>query len=245
MKAERIIAERRSDGILLVTLNTPPLNLQTLECMERLEQIVTAAQGDHSTRVLVLTGAGDRVFCAGSDVKEFPSLRNRFVEDKLRRENEVFSTLAQLPFPTVAALNGSAMGGGYELALCCDFRVISAAAKIGLPEIGLGNFPGSGGPYRLARLIGPARAMELMCLGRPVQAQEAYHLGLVHMVAEPGRCLEAALDLAGRLASLDTGVAQALKELTYAASYETTSQAIEHARKAVRALQAGTNMAHL
>lgn len=236
MNAEPIIAERRPDGVLLVTLNTPPLNLQTLECMGRLEQIVTAARKDSSIRSLVLTGAGDRVFCAGSDVKEFPALRNRFVEDKLRRENEVFSALAELPFPTVAALNGSAMGGGYELALCCDFRIASAAARIGLPEISLGNFPGSGGPYRLVRLAGTARAMELMCLGKSVDALEARRLGLVHAVAEPEHCLEAALALAGRLAALDAGAAKTLKELVYAASYETPSQATDHARRAVRIL---------
>lgn len=236
MKAEQITTERRTNGILLVTLNTPPLNLQTLECMERLEQIVTAARGDHSVRAMVLTGAGNRVFCAGSDVKEFPALRNRFVEDKLRRENEVFSALAELPFPTVAALNGSAMGGGCELALCCDFRIASETAKIGLPEIALGNFPGSGGPYRLTRLVGPARATELMCRGSAVDAWEAHRLGLVHAVATPEHCLDAALELAGRLISLDVRVARALKELVYAASYETAGQAMDHARKAARTL---------
>lgn len=241
MKAELIRTERRPGGILLVTLNTPPLNLQTLACMERLEQIVTAAQRDHSTRALVLTGTGDRVFCAGSDVKEFPALRNRFVEDKLRRENEVFSRLAELPFPTIAALNGSAMGGGYELALCCDFRIASAAARIGLPEINLGNFPGSGAPYRLSRLVGPARAMELMCLGRAVDAREALRLGLIHGVAEPGHCLEAALELAERLIVQETEVARALKELIYAASYETAGQAIDHAQKAAQALRVYEN----
>ena len=237
MSTEQITAERLSGGVLLVTLNTPPLNLQTLACMERLEQIVTDAWDDFSIRSMVLTGAGDRVFCAGSDVKEFPALRNRFVEDKLRRENEGFSARAALPFPTVAALNGSAMGGGFELALCCDFRVASTTAKIGLPEIALSNFPGSGGPYRLTRLVGPARAVELMSLGRAVSAQEAQRLGLVHVVVEPRHCLKTALSLAGRLAALEPGVARAVKELAYAASYETAPQAVSHALKSARVLE--------
>lgn len=211
-----------------VTLNTPPLNLQSLECMAEMEEIVSQAERDESIRALVLTGSGDRVFCAGSDVKEFPALRSNFVEGKLRRENDVFTRLAELPFPTVAALNGSAMGGGFEMALCCDFRIMSSQAKIGLPEIFLGNFPGSGGVMRLTKLVGPARAFELICLGRSVDADTAIRLGLVHEAVEPEYLQRRALAMAGRLAKLPRSAAGRIKALVHSATYETAAQSAVH-----------------
>ena len=234
MENAPILTEKRPGGILLVTLNSPPLNLQTLDSMDLLERIVEDIAVDAAVRALVLAGAGGRVFCAGSDVKEFPSLRGSFVEQKLRRENAVFTQLSELSVPTVAAMGGSAMGGGYEIALCCDFRIMSETAQIGLPEINLGNFPGSGGPMRLARLIGPARAMELMSLGTSVDAQTALRMGLVHAAVPREQVLDTAFQMAARFAALPRGYAAAVKELIYAGTYETPAQAADHAMKTAR-----------
>lgn len=231
---ELIRVEMRDPGLLWVTLNTPPLNLQSLESMEQLEKILDYIERDTSIHALVLTGSGDRVFCAGSDVKEFPSLRQRFVEAKLRRENNVFSRLSELPIPTIAALNGTAMGGGFELALCCDFRILTQGTQIGFPEINLGNFPGSGGPMRLVRLIGPARAFELMALGTSLTGETAKALGLVHKVVPKDKLESSALAMAKSLMAVSPDTFALWKELTYAAAFESSAQAIEHAKRSVQ-----------
>ena len=233
---ELIRVEMRDSGLLWVTLNTPPLNLQSLESMERLEKILDYVEKDATIHALVLTGSGDRVFCAGSDVKEFPALRQCFVEAKLRRENDVFSRLSELPIPTIAALNGAAMGGGLELALCCDFRILAKETQIGFPEINLGNFPGSGGPMRLVRLIGPARAFELMTLGTSLTGDTAKALGLVHKVVPKDELESSALVMAKSLMAVPSDTFARWKELIYAAVFETSAQAIEHAQKSVRAV---------
>lgn len=225
-----IILEKHG-GIAVITLNAPPLNLQTLRSMELLERIVIGLRHDAETRCVVITAAGDRVFCAGSDVKEFPELRGNFVEEKLRRENAVFSRINELPMPVVAALNGAAMGGGAELALCCDFRIMSETAKIGFPEINLGNFPGSGGPFRLSGAISGYRAFELMSLATVLSAEEALNLGLVWRVAPQGEVLPRALELASGLCSKDPEALRRIKALVRAAHRLSAEEAADLSMK--------------
>lgn len=204
---------RPEDGVALVRLNNPPLNLVTLEMTRQLGDALAAIAEDPTVRAVVLTGAGERGFCAGSDVREFPALRERAVETKLRRENDVWTRLEDLPQPTIAALHGWALGGGFELALCCDLRVMDDDARIGLPEIRLGVFPGSGGPIRLVRLLGQSRAKALVYFGDPVTARDAERLGLVHQVVPSGRAAAAAFDLARRLAAQPAQAIQASKRV--------------------------------
>jgi enoyl-CoA hydratase len=143
-------------------------------------------------RALIITGAGEKAFCAGADIKE---LRGRTMSECKRGAElgqAAFARLERLPFPSVAAVNGFAFGGGLELALACTFRVAVRNAKLGLPEIKLGLIPGYGGTQRLPRLIGEARALEMILLGRTVAAEEAERIGLVHRLVD-GAAVEGAM----------------------------------------------------
>jgi enoyl-CoA hydratase len=191
-----VLLERPGWGVARLTLNNPPLNLVTLEMTERLIEALDELEADDAVRAVVVTGAGDKAFCAGSDVKEFADVRDRVVEKKLARENEAFSGFESLSKPTVAAIEGLAYGGGCEISLACDLRIAGQGAKFALPEVKLGVVPGSGGLFRLPELVGPARAMELMYLGEPIDASEAERLGLVNEVVPDGEALSRAIDVA-------------------------------------------------
>jgi enoyl-CoA hydratase len=197
------------DGVAVLTLDNPPLNLVTLELTRRLQTALHALARDPAVRALVVAGAGARAFCAGSDIGEFPAMMapGVVVEQKLTRENATWSALAEFPRPTVAALNGLAYGGGLELAVCCDLIVAGADVRVALPEVKLGVFPGSGGTVRVTRRIGEGRAKEMMFLGEPIDAATALAWGLINRVVPAGEALAAARALAGTLAG---GSAQAL-----------------------------------
>jgi enoyl-CoA hydratase len=189
-------------GVALLTLDNPPLNLVTLELTRRLTGALDALAADPEVRVLVLTGAGDRAFCAGSDIKEFGSVADDVVGKKLAPENAAYSKVDDFPKPTIAAIRGLAFGGGLELAVCCDLLVIEQGAKLALPEIKLGVFPGSGGTVRVTRRIGEGRAKEMMYFGEPLDAQTALDWGLVNRVVPEGQALPVAREMAARLAGL-------------------------------------------
>lgn len=225
--AEEILY-RKLGNVALIRLNSPPLNLQTLSSMKMLGQAIADAGRDSSIRALVLSGEGGKVFCAGSDIKEFPKLRGNFIEEKLRYENQVFDSIAELPIPTVAAITGSALGGGLELALCCDIRIMAEKAALSTPEINLGNFPGSGGPMRLVKYVGPAFAAEMMCTARSISAPEALRRGLVTELCPPEQVTGRALELAEQIAARPPELMKAVKMLLHASQYETTAQAAIH-----------------
>ena len=186
--------------ITTIRLNNPPLNLVSLELTEALVAALTRVERLADVRAVILAGTGDRAFCAGSDVKEFASLHGRVAEGKLIKENEAYNQLAELALPTIAAIEGNALGGGLELALCCDLRVAAESARLGLPEVRLGVMPGSGGTQRLPRLIGLARAKELILLGDIIDAATALGFGLVNRVVPQGSAETAARELARILA---------------------------------------------
>ena len=189
------------DGVAVLTLDNPPLNLVTLELTRRLHATLDRLAADPAARVLVVTGAGTRAFCAGSDIGEFPAVLDDVVPRKLALENETWSQLDDFPRPTVAALNGLAYGGGLELAVCCDLLVAAADVRLALPEIRLGVFPGTGGTVRVARRVGEGRAKELAFLGDPIDAQTALAWGLLNRVVPLGQALATALELAAALAT--------------------------------------------
>jgi enoyl-CoA hydratase len=190
-----VLVERLEGGVAKLTLNNPPLNLVTLGMTEQLMETLEELEADDAVRAVVVTGAGERAFCAGSDVKEFADVRVRVVEKKLARENEAFSGFESLSKPTIAAIEGLAYGGGCEISMACDLRISGEGAKFALPEVRLGVVPGSGGLFRLPELVGPARAMQLMYLGEPIDASEARVIGLVNEVVPDGEALSRALDL--------------------------------------------------
>lgn len=187
--------------VAVLRLDNPPLNLVTDNLTEALDDALGRLEADPSVRAVVVAGTGDRAFCAGSDVTEFESLRGRVGEGKLVRENAVYDRLARLKVPTVAAIEGDALGGGLELAMCCDLRVASARARLGMPEVRLGVIPGSGGTHRLPALVGSAKAKEMILLGMPLSADEAERIGLVNKVVPIGAAETVALEWAGLIAT--------------------------------------------
>jgi enoyl-CoA hydratase/carnithine racemase len=199
MTARLIVVE--GGAIKTIRLENPPLNLVTLELTRRLDRALAAVEADAEVRCVVVTGTGERAFCAGSDIKEFESLRGRVGEGKLLLEKAVYRRLALLSVPTIAAIQANALGGGLELALCCDLRVADEHSKLGLPEVRLGVMPGSGGTQRLPRVVGVAKAKELILMGELISASEAAEIGLVNRVAAAGRAVDEAMAMAETIAS--------------------------------------------
>lgn len=189
--------------VAVLTLDNPPLNLVTRELLAELDTALATleAADPGDVRAVVVKGAGDRAFSAGSHVGDFENQRGPAGRERHELESGVASRLANLPMPTIAAIEGNALGGGLELALCCDIRVASERAKLGLPEVRLAVTPGAGGTQRLPRVVGEARARELILTGRILDAAEAHHIGLVSRVAPAGEALNAATEIAGEVAA--------------------------------------------
>ena len=183
-------------------LDNPPMNLITDQLLTELDAALAtleaAAAGD--VRAVVITGAGERAFSAGSDVNAFESHTGAAGRPHFKREEAAMSRLARLPMPTIAAIEANALGGGLELALACDIRVASERAHLGLPEVRLAVTPGAGGTQRLARVVGVGRAKELTLTGRVIDAYEAEQIGLVNRVAGTGHAREAADEIAAEIA---------------------------------------------
>ena len=182
-------------------LVNPPLNLVTRELTEQLREALAQLAAADDVRAVVISGSGERAFCAGSHIGEFEGLRRRVAEDKLLLEKLVYRELARLSMPTIAAIEGDALGGGLELALCCDLRIASMRARLGMPEVRLAVIPGSGGTQRLPRIVGPARAKELILTGRIISAEEAERIGLVNEVVPAGEARSAAHATAEEIAA--------------------------------------------
>ncbi|MFA9441153.1 enoyl-CoA hydratase/isomerase family protein [Uliginosibacterium sp. sgz301328] len=210
-RTKLIKVEALGAGVSLLTLNNPPLNINSIEMTRQLAEALGALDADPATRVVVVTGAGTRAFCAGSDVKEFPAISDDFVGKKLRRENEVFDMVEELSQPVIAAIEGVALGGGCELAMACDIRIMAASARIGLPEVNLGVFGGSGGLFRTPALVGASRAKELMFLGELIPADEAERIGLVSHVVPDGEAVPRAVAMAERIAAKPFEAIKAIK----------------------------------
>lgn len=188
-------------AVARLELVNPPLNLVTRELTEQLRDALDRLAAAEDVRAVVVTGSGERAFCAGSHIGEFEGLHGRVAEGKLLLEKLVYRRLANLPMPTIAAIEGDALGGGLELALCCDLRIASARARLGMPEVRLAVMPGSGGTQRLPRVVGPARAKELILTGRIITADEAGRIGLVNQVVPAGEARSAAVAVAEEIAA--------------------------------------------
>jgi enoyl-CoA hydratase/carnithine racemase len=182
---ERLVRYETADGVAWIELDNPPANTYSHAMMLQLDEAVLRARFDPGVHVLVLTGAGERFFCAGADIEMLRQVEPWFKYQLCLHANETLSRLEHTPKLVVAALNGHAVGGGLEIALAADLRLARrSAGKIGLPEVHLGVLPGTGGTQRLARLVGKARAIELMVTGRTFDADEALRLGLVEAVLD-------------------------------------------------------------
>jgi enoyl-CoA hydratase/carnithine racemase len=196
-----------ADGIGTIRLDRPPMNALNIQVQEELRAAAQRAALDDSVRAVVVYG-GEKVFAAGADIKEMAGMGYVDMAARARDLSSAFDAVARIPKPVVAAVTGYALGGGCELALACDWRVAAADAKLGQPEITLGVIPGAGGTQRLARLVGPARAKDLVMSGRFVDAGEALAMGLVDRVVPAGEVYEAAVAM---VRPYTNGPAQALR----------------------------------
>lgn len=204
------LSVQRKEKVVVVTLNRPPYNPLSLSLYDELISLCRDLRGDRGVKVVVFTGAG-KAFSVGLDVKEVEGkavTEMRRIGDLSRR---AYCEVEALPVPTIAAIGGMALGGGLELALCCDFRFASEGTKLGQPEINLGIIPGGGATQRLPRLIGPSKAKELLFTGRTIDAREALEIGLVDRVIEPESLMEEVMAFAKELASKPLVALQAMK----------------------------------
>ena len=187
------------DGIAVVELDDAPANTYSYEMMQQLDAAVLRARMDEGVHVIVLRGAGEKFFCAGAGISMLQQATPAFKYYFCLHANETLCRLEQTPKLVIAGLNGHTVGGGLEIALACDIRIAKRdAGKIGLPEVSLGVLPGTGGTQRLLRVVGRAKALELMVTGRTFGFEEALEMGLVHQVYDAGNFWEQVLKYAGQ-----------------------------------------------
>lgn len=202
MDYQNILLEQVEPGIYLLTVNRPQvLNALDSATLDEIKGAADSVAADGEARVLLVTGAGDKAFVAGADIAEMRDFTSLQAQAFAQRGQGVCRALEALPVPVIALVNGYALGGGCELALACDLILASERAVFGQPEVGLGIPPGFGGTQRLPRLIGRARALELLATGRQVKAQEALALGIANHVYPAGELREKGLELARTIAS--------------------------------------------
>jgi len=192
----------REGQTALITINRPQvLNALNSQTLVELEQALAEIRSDVTVRVVIITGAGEKAFVAGADIGELAALSPSKAQEQARRGQRVFDAIEQLGKPSIAAINGFALGGGCELAMACTIRIAADSAKLGQPEVNLGILPGFAGTQRLTRLVGKGAALDLLLTGRHVTADEAHRLGLVTRVVPATDVLPNARALAAELAA--------------------------------------------
>jgi enoyl-CoA hydratase len=211
-----VLRERRG-AVEILTLNRPDKrNALNAALREAIIAALEAIAADAEVRAIVLTGAGHKAFVAGADVTEFAG-RDVAAQAATMRGRRVYDVVAAVERPVIAAVNGACLGGGLELALACDIRIASEAARFGQPEVNLGLIPGGGATQRLPRIVGTGAALRLILTGEPVDAAEALRLGLVEEVTAPAECLPRAIAVAERIARNSPVAVAAAKRATRAA----------------------------
>jgi enoyl-CoA hydratase len=236
---DRLLYE--TDGaVATLTVNRPQVrNAADQATVEQIDQALGLVEADPALRVLIVTGAGDKAFLAGADVAELQGRDTVLARQQTRRRQEVLTRLEQLEIPSIAAINGWAMGFGLELAMACTLRVASDTAKLGQPEVKLGIIPGAGGTQRLPALVGRARAMELILTGEPVDAAAALAMGLVNRVVPLDQLRAEARKLADTLASRPKLALQYAKEAVLRSSEGSLAEGLAH-ESYLHALSCGT-----
>lgn len=214
---EQLIVEQRQNQVAVLTLNRPQvMNSFNFAMLRALKQRMEVLHFDPEVRVVIVTGAGEKAFCAGADLKERATLSESQVREFIFTIRNLFTFVELLNKPVIAAVNGIALGGGTELALACDLRIASTRATMGLTETRLAIIPGAGGTQRLPRLVGRGKAKELIFTGRRVDAQEALQIGLVNQICPPEKLLEESLAMAAMICA--TGPI-AIQQAKYAINY--------------------------
>src|ERR1051325_2552721 len=196
-ETKTLVNYRVEDGIAVIELCDPPANTYTYEMNRQLDQTILAARMDNAVHVIVLTGAGDKFFSAGANIKMLASVDPTFKYFFCLHANEMLLRLEHTPKLVIAALNGHTVGGGLEIAMACDLRIARKdAGKIGLPEVNLGVLPGTGGTQRLSRLVGKSKAIELMVTGNTYSFEEALELGIINDIFERDNFMENIMEYA-------------------------------------------------
>lgn len=200
MSEDSILTEKR-DSILIVTLNRPEfMNALNLETLKKGKKILTDVYFDPDIRAVIITGAGDRAFCAGADLKEREKMNEVEVRHYIKTIRETLLDIENLSKPVICAINGAALGGGTELAMACDIRIADPNSSFGLTEVTFGIIPAGGGTQRLPRLVGIGKAKELILTGKRISAQEALRIQLVNRVSLEGKLMDEAMEMAESIA---------------------------------------------
>ncbi|GAA1934938.1 enoyl-CoA hydratase/isomerase family protein [Kitasatospora viridis] len=207
----RYVTLEVADGVGTIRLDRPKMNALDIAMQDQLHEVADEASARADVRAVVIYG-GERVFAAGADIKEMQAMSYTDMVARGGALQDAFTAVARIPKPVVAAVTGYALGGGCELALCADIRIVAENAKLGQPEILLGLIPGAGGTQRLPRLVGPSKAKELIFTGRMVDAEEALRIGLADQVVPAEEVYSTALAWAGKLAAGPAWALRAAKE---------------------------------
>ncbi|MEW1819266.1 enoyl-CoA hydratase-related protein [Arthrobacter sp. NPDC080031] len=187
-----------SDGIAVLTIDRPQVhNALNAQVLDEIRSFLTDVRDRDDVKAVIFTGSGEKAFIAGADISQLVDYTPR--DGLMAKMQRLYDEIEEFEKPTIAAVNGYALGGGNELAMACDIRIASSNARFGLPETNLGVLPGAGGTQRLARLVGKGRAVELILTGRMFDAEEAFRIGLVARVVAPERLLEAAQETAAQI----------------------------------------------
>ena len=239
MPAEGTIDVAREARVAVVTLNRPPVNALSVAMIGRLGQAVRALEKE-DVRAIVLTGAGETAFCAGGDIEEFASMDKPTLMNSIRTGQRLVWDLEHLEKPTIAAVNGACLGAGNGIAMACDLRIASESAVFGHPEVSLGLSLAFAGSVRLTRLVGLAKAKELIFTARKISAREAFAYGLVNEVAPPAQVRSRALAVAEEIAAQSPAAVRAAKKaLTEGLEKHYPNSVVAEARYLAQILEAG------
>ncbi len=214
---DNVLSREEENGVVTLTLNRPEvMNSFNFQLLHALKEQIESVRFNRDVRVVIITGAGQKAFCAGADLKERTSLSPDQVKEFIFTIRNLFTSIEQLNKAVIAAVNGVALGGGTELALACDIRLASMNASMGLTETRLAIIPGAGGTQRLPRLVGRGKAKELIFTGQRIGAQEALNIGLVNQICEPNDLLDECKKMAAMIC--ETGPI-AIEQAKYAINY--------------------------
>ncbi len=212
---------RKEDHVAVITINHPPVNAWNLATSEDFERAIEDVENDNDVRAVIITGAGERCFSAGFDVSD--AVNRHIISPKVRA---LWNKIDRFPKPVIAAINGAALGGGLELALCCHFRIMADAPNVmvGLTELNLGIMPGWGGTQRLPLVVGKAKALDMILFSKKVEAKKALEIGLVNQTSSPERLMQDASELAKSLAQRPPIAVSCVLKAISALSYEGLAQ---------------------
>jgi enoyl-CoA hydratase len=232
----KFVKTKREEAALVVTLDNPPVNALNSEMLDALEKVSASASSDSSVLGVVITGSGSNAFCAGADLKILQTLQPEDAVRMVSLGHKTFGAIENCTKPVVAAINGLCLGGGNELAMSCDLRFASDRARFGQPEVTLGLIPAWGGTQRLSRLVGRAKAKELIFSGQMISSQEALRIGLVNKVVPDGEELRAATDYVRMLSAKVSPVAvqQAKRAINSGLDEPSIEKGLEHEIDAIK-----------